>query len=384
MAFSSPLLVIVIIIATFLLATLGLAATITPPNRPFKKIYVFGDSYTDTGNTNSATGPSSFNFVSNPPYGMTFFHRPTNRYSDGRIMIDFVSQVLGLPFIPPYLDRKANKSHGVNFAVAGASAIRHSFYVKNNMSLNITPQSLETEIRWFDKFLESQGCKGWNETPKQCGEAFEDALFWIGEMGENDYSYTYISSVDKLKVQKLVIKSLTTFLQTILSKGAKYVVVQGLPTTGCLPFALFLSSDDDRDAIGCSSSFNKQSYEHNRLLQSKLAYLRNQFPDAVIVYSDFWNSFREVVTSPEKYGFVERFKACCGPGADPYNFEMFFPCGSPNTSACGNPYQYINWDGAHLTEGMNKVLANLMLDGTFSYPPFQTLLKKKGEQSLRT
>ncbi|KAL0355168.1 UNVERIFIED_CONTAM: GDSL esterase/lipase [Sesamum radiatum] len=80
--------------------------------RPFNTIYAFGDSYTDTGNTRSNTGPNGFMFVSNLPYGRTFFHRPTNRYSDGRLVIDFVAQALSLPFLSPYLDQKADRSSG--------------------------------------------------------------------------------------------------------------------------------------------------------------------------------------------------------------------------------------------------------------------------------
>ncbi|KAK9995550.1 hypothetical protein SO802_020236 [Lithocarpus litseifolius] len=60
----------------------NLTSTRPVPPRPFKKIYAFGDSFIDTSNTKSATGLTSFGHVSNPPYGTTFFHHPTNRYSE--------------------------------------------------------------------------------------------------------------------------------------------------------------------------------------------------------------------------------------------------------------------------------------------------------------
>lgn len=183
--------------------------------RPFKKIYAFGDSFTDTGNTRTATGPSGFAHVSNPPYGITYFHRPTNRYSDGRLVIDFVAQSLSLPFLPPYIHNKNNACHGVNFAVGGATAINHAFFVKNNLSLDITPQSIQTQLLWFNKFLESQGCKESNQSGPECKAALDDALFWVGEIGVNDYAYTLGSSVSGDTIRKLAMYSFTEFLQVI-------------------------------------------------------------------------------------------------------------------------------------------------------------------------
>ena len=56
----------------------------------FKSIISFGDSLADTGNeihlAPSNTPPPS----ASPPYGKTFFHRPTGRWSDGRLVIDFI------------------------------------------------------------------------------------------------------------------------------------------------------------------------------------------------------------------------------------------------------------------------------------------------------
>ncbi|KAK0587914.1 hypothetical protein LWI29_031200 [Acer saccharum] len=354
------------------------AAITNPP--PFKKIYAFGDSFTDTGNTKSLTGPSGFGHVSNSPYGSTYFHKPTNRYSDGRLVIDFVAQSLSLPFVPPYLHSKNDTSHGVNFAVGGSTAINHAFFVKNNLSLDITPQSIQTQQIWFNQFLVNQGCKEGNHSGPNCQAALDDALFWVGEIGVNDYAYTIGSSVSGDTIRKLAMYTFTGFLQALLKRGAQYVVVQGLPPSGCLPLAMYLASENDRDDIGCVKSANNQTYTHNTVLQAKLQDLRKQFPQAVIVYADYWNAYRMVMKNPSKYGFKEAFKACCGSDEPPYNFSVFATCGSPNTSVCPNPSQYINWDGVHLTEAMYKVLSDMFINGTFSQPPFNYLLSRKRSQ----
>jgi len=48
-------------------------------------------------------------------------------------------------------------------------------------------------------------------------------------------------------------------LQTLLKKGVKNIVVQGLPPTGCLPLAMALAPVDDRDDLGRVKTLNNQS-----------------------------------------------------------------------------------------------------------------------------
>ncbi|XP_018814759.1 GDSL esterase/lipase At3g48460 [Juglans regia] len=373
---SNLFILFVTITAIFVFASASSSATGTRP-RPFNKIYAFGDSFTDTGNTKSISGPSGFGHVSNSPYGSTFFHHSTNRYSDGRLVIDFVAETLSLPYLPPYRNLKGNNaSSGVNFAVAGSTAINHAFFVENNLTLDRTPESIKTQLLWFRSFLESRRyCKG--PASEDCRAAFDDALVWVGEIGANDYAYSVGSTVPSDTIRELAITSFAEFLQSLLKMGAKYVVVQGLPLTGCLPLAMSLAPEDDRDDIGCVKSVNNQSNTHNAVLQAKLQGLRTQFPQAVIAFTDYWNAYRTVMKNPTKFGFTEKFKACCGTGTGPYNFDVFRTCGTPSATVCKSPSQYINWDGVHLTEAMYKVVSNMFLNGTLTHPPFSYLLDRK-------
>lgn len=154
------------------------------------------------------------------------------------------------------------------------------------------------------------------------------------------------------------------------------MVVQGLPPSGCLALSMSLASVDDRDDIGCVRSLNNQTYVHSMALQASLQSLRRQFPEAVIIYADYWNAYRTVIKNPSKYGFRERFKACCGVG-EPYNFELFTVCGMSSVSSCKTPSEYINWDGVHLTEAMYKVVHDMLIEGGFTHPPFSYLLDMK-------
>ena len=168
-----------------------------------------------------------------------------------------------------------------------------------------------------------------------------------------------------------------TYLQTLLQKGAKYLVVQGLPLTGCLPLAMYLTDEDDRDELGCAKSVNNQSDTHNLFLQAKVHELQKKYPKATIIYADYMNAYRAVMMNPSQYGFTETFRVCCGSGGPPLNFDVFATCGTTNVTGCKYPSRYVNWDGVHLTEAMYKVVSSMFLKGNFTQPPFSFLLEKK-------
>ncbi|KAJ3683515.1 hypothetical protein LUZ60_013742 [Juncus effusus] len=338
----------------------------SPSTHRFSKIYAFGDSFTDTGNTRSTTAPYSFGYVSNPPYGTTFFHRPTNRYSDGRLVIDFLASTLSLPFIPPYLSSNSDFSHGVNFAVAGSTAIEHAFYEKNNITIDIVQESIGTQLGWFDKFMKEKG-----------GEKdFDDALFWVGEIGVNDYAYSVMSpDLSTDLIRSLVIKNVANFLEALLKRGAKHMIVQGVPLTGCLPLTLSLTPTTDRDSLNCSSEVNKQSQIHNTIFLTKINQLRKKYPSATISYADYSAAHYTIMKNPKKYGFTQPFKTCCGSGGGDLNFDFFNTCGSPGVkSSCPDPLRYVNWDGVHLTESMYRVVSDLFFKRGFMRPPFGVFL----------
>ena len=88
-------------------------------------------------------------------------------------------------------------------------------------------------------------------------------------------------------------------MQQIIQLGAKRIVVPGNFPLGCIPVALnFVSnaSSLEFDEFGCSRSFNDLARYQNSYLQTALNSLRKEFPDAVIVYADFYGSFRSVLT----------------------------------------------------------------------------------------
>uniref|UniRef100_A0A8R7PR68 GDSL esterase/lipase n=1 Tax=Triticum urartu TaxID=4572 RepID=A0A8R7PR68_TRIUA len=121
----------------------------------YTSMFSFGDSLTDTGNL-LVSSPLSFNIVGRFPYGMTYFHRPTGRCSDGRLVVDFLAQAFGLPLLQPYLSRGEDVRQGVNFAVGGATAMDPPFFEGIGASDKLwTNLSLSVQLDWFDKLKPS-------------------------------------------------------------------------------------------------------------------------------------------------------------------------------------------------------------------------------------
>ncbi|XP_039049673.1 GDSL esterase/lipase 5-like [Hibiscus syriacus] len=88
-------------------------------------LFVFGDSLFDPGNNNYVGTIGRANFY---PYGETFFNHPTGRFSDGRLISDFIAMYANLPLIPPYLQPGNHQFiYGANFASAGAGALSETF-----------------------------------------------------------------------------------------------------------------------------------------------------------------------------------------------------------------------------------------------------------------
>jgi phospholipase/lecithinase/hemolysin len=208
----------------------------------YTSMFSFGDSLTDTGNL-LVSSPLSNHIVGRYPYGITYFHRPTGRCSDGRLVVDFLgafvrarvllllffsvhfrlwrerhlaaAQAFGLPLLQPYLQsRGKDLRRGVNFAVGGATAMDPPFFQEIGASDKLwTNLSLSVQLGWFEQLKPSlcSSPKGpslksdfflfailfasalksdWTRQT-ECKEYFSKSLFLVGEIGGNDYNYAF-------------------------------------------------------------------------------------------------------------------------------------------------------------------------------------------------
>ena len=73
--------------------------------------------------------------------------------------------------------------------------------------------------------------------------------------------------------------------------------------------------------------------------------------------------------APARFGFDGAdgaLRDCCG---GKYNFNLSAACGMPGVAACANPWAYVNWDGVHFTEAVNRYVAEGWLYGPYADPP---------------
>ncbi|KAI0491702.1 hypothetical protein KFK09_025962 [Dendrobium nobile] len=90
------------ILPSLLLLSSSFSSRPTNHGSCYTSIFSFGDSITDTGNLLLSNGDNCLS--GRLPYGETFFGRPTGRFSDGRLIIDFIAEAMGIPFLPLLCD----------------------------------------------------------------------------------------------------------------------------------------------------------------------------------------------------------------------------------------------------------------------------------------
>ncbi|CAN8290974.1 unnamed protein product [Cochlearia groenlandica] len=383
------------VLLSFFISTLLIIDTVssdTTKCRRFESIISFGDSIADTGNLIGLSTPNKLPESAFPPYGETYFHYPTGRYSDGRLIIDFIAEFLGFPLVPPYYgSQNTNFEKGVNFAVGGATALECSFLERRGIHCPQTNISLGIQLKSFKESLPNL-CG----SPSDCKDMIGNALILMGEIGGNDYNFHFFGykPIEEVKeLVPLVINTISSAITELVGLGGRTFLVPGDFPLGCSIVYLTLYKTSKKDEYnpltGCLTWLNEFSIYHNELLQKELNRLRKLFPHVNIIYADYYNASLRLVQEPTKFGLMDRpLSVCCGLGGQ-YNFTFGLVCGSEGVGYCNDPSKYVNWDGIHLTEAAYRNIAQGLLDGPYAIPPFDWSclgheIEKKKKRSLDT
>ncbi|KAG8045684.1 hypothetical protein GUJ93_ZPchr0008g13551 [Zizania palustris] len=311
-----------VVVLVLLLPAAMMISSTSLPCRRYNSIFSFGNSFADTGNDIVVFAEHSLpNPAARPPYGMTFFGHPTGRNSNGLLILDFVAEKLGLPFVPPFLAHNGSFRQGANFAVAGATALNASFFRDiPGVGSFVLNTSSSVQLGWFDS-LKPSLCS----PAQECVGFFHNSLFFMGEFGVNDYSFSFFGKTLP------EVRSMVPDVRLIKQARAKVVVVPGIPPLGCMPsiLAIFPSADpaDYEAGTGCLKRFNQIAVYHNALLQDALVNVRINHPDVRVVYADFFTPVIRIVESPATFGFTSDILRCCCGGGGKYNFNMSAGCG---------------------------------------------------------
>ncbi|KAM2334023.1 hypothetical protein ACFXTH_011625 [Malus domestica] len=352
---------------------LGLAPQNTSSNGcQFPAMFNFGDSNSDTG------GLSATFFRLPAPYGNTFFGKPSGRFSDGRLMIDFIAQKLGFPFVSAYLDAVGmNFYHGASFATGGSTIQPldgKMFEARYSpISLNVQlAQFAQLKARANEVFAEGKSSKVRASLPRPSD--FSKALYTL-DIGQND-----LHAGLRLKTLDEVLASLSNItaqfastIEQLYQQGVRVFWIHNTGPLGCLPASLAykLLEPSDLDQNGCLKPHNEVAQEFNRKLKERVLSLRTQLSDAVLTYVDIYTAKYTLINEAEKYGFSSPLVQCCGSYGD-YHVHCGMKAivnGTEVEALCSNPSKYISWDGVHYSDAANEWIANQIMDGSFSDPP---------------
>ncbi|OVA09676.1 Lipase [Macleaya cordata] len=339
-------------------------------------------------------GNRTYGDVHTLPYGITYFKKPSGRFSNGRLIIDFMADALGLPFLPPYLAglKPEDYKKGSNFAVIGATVLDHDHIQADPSTLPSVPSSsittpvaapspaatsLRVQMEWFKTLLPSL-CS--NTTTTECQQFLRTSLFHVGGIGGYDYSLDK-SHAELQDMVPYVVDTITLAVNELISLGAVELMIAGLLPIGCFPRAqnnYFWTHEYDRN--GCVTELNEIARYHNTQLQISLQRLREQYPHVNIIYVDYYDAAMHLINSRLEHGFTNNkdrlSTTCCqAKGLDILLYEAHTEsCEAINV--CEKPESYILWDQTQMTEAAYEIIASSVVAGNFTTPSFNILPKK--------
>ncbi|KAG9142467.1 hypothetical protein Leryth_018242 [Lithospermum erythrorhizon] len=308
-------------------------------------LYVFGDSLFDSGNNNMLPTLARANFK---PYGVNFANGATGRFTNGRTLVDFIAEYIGLPYSPPYMSVQGLRNLvGLNYA---------------SSSCGILPETgdyfgkcfhLEEQISLFQKRVES-------ELPRHLLSSKEIVNYlsqsiYMMSIGSNDYIINYFEpqiyeSSKRFPPEafaKLLIDNLSQQLQRLYKLGARKIVVFEIGPLGCIPSIIRKSAH-----IGlCVEQINNITSLFNVQLSLMLNNIRSilEGSDFILGHS-FWISY-DAIIHPANYGLEDSSNPCC------ITWKNGTSGCIPYLSACSNPSKRYFWDGYHVTEPIYKMIA---------------------------
>ncbi|XP_055960685.1 GDSL esterase/lipase 5-like [Mercurialis annua] len=343
-------------------SSLKLKASATKKTSASSALFIFGDSTVDAGNNNYIdTIPD--NRAGLKPYGRNgFFQAPTGRFSDGRIIVDYIAEYAKLPLIPPFLQPSADYTYGANFASGGGGVLPETNQLGNVIDL-------PTQLKNFEE-VEKSLTEKLGEA--QAKEIISEAVYFIS-IGSNDYMGGYLGNftmqenyIPEVYVG-MVIGNLTNAIQvnSLYEKGARKFGFLSLCPLGCLPALRAMNPKASEG--GCFEAASSLALAHNNALRAVLTSLQHLFKGFKYCNSNFYNWLNDRINNPTKYGLKDGVNACCGTG--PYN--GIYSCGGNKKIAkfelCENSDEYVWWDSFHPTERIHEHFAKTLWNGAPFY-----------------
>jgi phospholipase/lecithinase/hemolysin len=262
----------------------------------YDDIYVFGDSFSDTGNVFNSTNGII-------PPSPTYFK---GRFSNGPVWVEYLASELGLTFNP-----------NNNFAFGGATT------GLDNLGLSFLP-GLKQQINEFTTLNKSVD---------------RNALYVIWA-GTNDYlKYFYNDTPNPTET----VANLSSAITSLTAVGAENILVVNLPDLGKFPV-----TGDNLQTASILSSFTNA---HNSNLAATINFLNQQLsPETKIIPFDINSLFNRIIANPKEFGFTNVTDSCVG--------ELsVVPIEVTVKPVVCEPDKFLFWDEIHSTTATNQLIA---------------------------
>lgn len=292
----------------FLLLVLCLPTALLA-DQSFDRIYVFGDSLSDTGNLASVAGD-----FPEPPY-----HQ--NRVTNGLVAVEIMATRLGLPLQTSL--HLIGPAVGNNYAVAGASAARSE-------AIDLNAQ--------VALFLANHG-----------GVAPSDALY-VMFIGGNDVRKARGTVDWSAAVQhvKEAAQTVATQMQVLAATGAKNWLVVNSPDIGRIPETRLIA--EATGMTGLPARTTALTILFNKALKRRVQMLEDE-ADIEAERFNLYKLFGRIIKKSDKLGFTNSTDPCfrseLGQFTPGCNFGFYFD-------------QYIYFDEIHPTARVHAMVGEAM------------------------
>ncbi|KAM6573699.1 hypothetical protein CsatA_017779 [Cannabis sativa] len=261
-------------------------------------IFIFGDSVVDVGNNNNIPTLIKANFA---PYGRDFNNsKPTGRFSNGKLVIDFLADQLQFDeYQIAYLSDDAkvgnNLLRGANFASAGSGY----YDLTSNLNFAI---SLSKQIENYDQYQA--------RVVQMVGEANASSIFSNGIhilcTGSSDFIQNYYinpilqATYSTNQFSEILLQNYSTFVTSLYRMGARKIGVTTLPPIGCVPAAITMFGLGRRD--DCIERLNYDAISFNRRLNMISQSLINRLQGFKLIIFDVYTPLYDLVNNPAENG----------------------------------------------------------------------------------
>jgi phospholipase/lecithinase/hemolysin len=339
------------------LNNLFLQDAIDPPivesseNKLFDKIYVFGDSFSDTGNIfNTSTFLQPFEELLGRDIPVTPQSPPyfEGRFSNGPIWTENLSDDLGLTSTPSSELSVFNPAlplpSPVTITADGVQASPFFNGATTTQSVNFAYGAAQTGTNGSGEFGDlipgvTSQVDSFIKDHQQVQQSADPEALYVIWAGANDYS------IDGGNPEATV-DNLETSIKNLYDTGARNFLVADLPDLGKIPAVTGLDNPQVADAL---TNFTQA---HNSLLAGSLNELDNSLTDINLTPLEISGLFEDVRANPEDFGFTNTSDSFLDP--------------TTLTPSSSNPDEYLFWDDIHPTAAFHDLVGDFALDTLMS------------------